>query len=95
VIRVIGYISIILGILTWVYVLVSPRGLSEWLRMRIVHKALLQEVEELKAQNQTLQREIRSIRDDPLYLEYLARSELGMIREGELLFILPSSPGLP
>ena len=94
-IRLVGYISIILGLLTWVYALISPRGLSEWLQMRIVHKALLQEVEELKAQNRALQQEIRSVRDDPLYLEHLARSELGMIRKGEVLFIVPSSPEFP
>ena len=42
----------------------------------------------LKQKNDRLREEIRRYRDDPSAIEALAREELGLMREGELLFIV-------
>ena len=85
------YIPLFFGLFVWFYVLFSPKGLPEFLRLLIVKKALEEEITELKEQNKLLQEELRKIKNDPLYLEHLARSQLGMIRDGEILIILPSN----
>jgi len=81
------------GLFVWFYAIFSPKGLPELLKLLIVKKALEEETMELKEQNKLLQEELHKIRTDPLYLEHLARSQLGMIRDGEILIILP--PNLP
>jgi len=84
-------IPLFFGLFVWFYALFSPKGLPEFLKLLIVKKALEEEITELKEQNKLLQEELRKIKNDPLYLEHLARSQLGMIRDGEILIILPSN----
>ena len=48
----------------------------------------------LVEQNALLEAEVRALKDDPDSLEARARSELGMIREGETFFmVLPAASG--
>ncbi|MDB4976956.1 MAG: hypothetical protein JWN48_5297 [Myxococcaceae bacterium] len=51
-------------------------------RLRGDNVALTQDIERLN-------REVKSLRNDPEAVERIARDELGMIREGELLFQFP------
>lgn len=51
-------------------------------RMRAENVALLHDIEHLN-------REAKSLLNDPDAVERIARDELGMIREGELLFQFP------
>lgn len=46
----------------------------------------------IQAENQRLAEQL-SLQDDPQYLEYLARRELGLIKPGEVKYILP--PEMP
>ena len=47
----------------------------------------------LEKVNTDLAEEISLFRDDPATIEALARTELGMVREGETVYILPADPG--
>jgi cell division protein FtsB len=89
--RFLRYIPLSLGLFVWFYALFSPKGLPDFLKLLIIKRALQSEIMELKEQNKHLQEELRKIKTDPLYLEHLARSQLGMIRDGEILIILPSN----
>lgn len=40
----------------------------------------------LNLENNQLRREIIRLRDDPQYIEALARNEFGMVRKGELVY---------
>jgi cell division protein FtsB len=40
----------------------------------------------LQKENETLRERIRRIRDDDLYLEKIAREELGLVRPGEIVY---------
>ncbi|GEM_PF-1177861 len=71
----------------WIYSLFAPKGLPHLLKSKITEKAIRAEIAALQAEIKELEAEILRIRTDPLYLEYLARSQLGMIRQGEILFI--------
>jgi len=48
------------------------------------------EVEALRARQADLTRTIDRLRNDPLYIEKLAREEMGMVREGETVLKFPS-----
>jgi cell division protein FtsB len=41
---------------------------------------------QLQAENETLRRQIRAIRNDPDYIENLARNDLGLIGPDEVVF---------
>ncbi len=69
--------------------ILDDRGLP---RYRVL-KAELGEVQEanerLEAEVRALEREVEALRSDPEAIERVARDELGMIREGELVFQFP------
>jgi len=44
----------------------------------------------LRAQQEQLARTVDRLRNDPLYIEKLAREEMGMVREGETVLKFPS-----
>jgi len=43
-------------------------------------------IEELEKENETLRTEITKLKTDPLYIEKIAREQLGMIRQGEIIY---------
>ena len=67
-----------------------------WQMRRDMHVAE-REVEALRAKQADLTRTIDRLRNDPLYIEKLAREEMGMVREGETVLKFPSqnSPTTP
>jgi cell division protein FtsB len=68
--------------------LVGDRGLMETLRARRQHQELVTSIERLRAENARLRDEARRLRSDPSTIEALARQELGLIKPGEMLFIV-------
>ncbi|HSK10800.1 MAG TPA: septum formation initiator family protein [Vicinamibacterales bacterium] len=75
--------------------LVGDRGLMETLRARRQHQELVLAIERLRAENQRLREEARRLKSDPATIEALARQELGLIRPGELLFIIRDGKPAP
>ena len=75
-----------------IYVLREDRRVEVRLRLRELDR-IEQECRKMKARNQELARQVRSM-DDPRYLEKAVRSELGWVRPGELVFHfrMPSNP---
>jgi len=43
----------------------------------------------LEESNVKLTRQVSLLRDDPVTIENLARTELGLVRDGETVYILP------
>ena len=68
--------------------LVGEKGLLESIRARRRHLELSSSIERLRADNAQLREEARRLLEDPSTIESLAREELGLIRPGELLFIV-------
>ena len=68
--------------------LVGERGLMETLRARRQHQELVAAIDRLRADNARLREEARRLRTDPAAIEALARQELGLIKPGEMLFII-------
>ena len=75
--------------------LVGERGLMETLRARRQHAELVASIDRLKAENGRLREEVRRLLSDPAAIEALARQELGLIKPGEMLFIIKDAKGAP
>lgn len=84
-------LNLLLGFATVVLMvdaLVGEKGLIARVRARAEYQKQFAAVEALKLENVKLREKAASLRDDPSAIEAVAREELGLIREGELLFIL-------
>jgi cell division protein FtsB len=54
--------------------------------MRKEEERCLAIVDDLKEKNRLLTAEIRRLREDPRYFESVARKELGLVREDEIIY---------
>jgi cell division protein FtsB len=79
-----GFVTIVLV----VDALVGDKGLLDTMRARRQHAEISTAIGRLKQDNNRLRDEIRRYREDPSAIEALAREELGLMREGEVLFIV-------
>lgn len=64
----------------------GDNGLIELKRLQRRHAALVQENEGLNQENARMYSSIDRLKNDPDYIENIARQELGMIRSDELIF---------
>lgn len=84
------------GLLGWVLAAVllmsfmfSQEGISELQRSRRRVAELEASIKRLEQENQQLESEIRSLKESTFALERIAREDLGMAREGEIVYMLP------
>ena len=75
-----------------VYSAVGERGFVRLIRMVDQRDELRSTVRALQESNVELAEQVSLYRDDPATIEYLARTELGMVRDGETVFILSDRP---
>lgn len=68
--------------------IVGEKGLLETLRARRHHRELTAAVGRARSENDALRERSRRLKEDPATIEALAREELGLIRPGEMLFIV-------
>ncbi len=55
-------------------------------KLKAKDKALLEKVERLNIENERLSQENRMLKDDPVYIEEVAREKLKVARENEIVF---------
>ena len=67
---------------------VGEKGLIESMRARRQYREVAASLESLRRENGRLREHVRRLRDDPGAIESLAREQLGLIRPGEVLFII-------
>lgn len=79
---------IIIGLM-FTYAVFGNRGVLRILQAQEQKEALEQQLAELKQQQVQLKLEIERLQKDKNYWEQLARTKLGMVREGELIYHLP------
>jgi cell division protein FtsB len=68
--------------------LIGDKGLVETMRTRQERRELVTAIDRLRAENATLREQARRLREDPAMIESFAREHLGLIRPGEVLFIV-------
>jgi cell division protein FtsB len=67
------------------FILFSDKGLSDLFKLRSERDRLMNQNVQLKKENDTLYRTIERLRNDPEYIESVARKELGMIKKDEVI----------
>ena len=68
--------------------LIGDKGLTESINARRQYRDLQVSLEQLRQENAALREEKRRLNEDPEIIESLARQQLGLIRPGEIVFIL-------
>jgi len=86
--RLLNYVLVFVTVVLVVDALVGDKGLLDTMRARRQHAEISTAIGRLKQDNNRLRDEIRRYREDPSAIEALAREELGLMREGEVLFIV-------
>ncbi len=71
----------ILGVAIW-----GDKGILCALRANQQKDDLLRQIQVLESANQELRKEIEALKSNPRYLEAIARKELGMVRQDELVY---------
>jgi cell division protein FtsB len=81
---VLGFVTVVLV----VDALIGDKGLIDTFRARRQHDALATALADKRQENSRLREDIRRLKEDPGAIEALARQDLGLIRQGEVLFIV-------
>ena len=68
--------------------LIGDKGLTESMNAQRQYRELQASLEQIRRENATLREEKRRLNEDPATIESLARQELGLIKPGEIVFIL-------
>ncbi len=74
-------VALILG-----FAFFGERGILHMVKLSSQKDTLSAKVAEVESQNEQLRVEIASLRGDRRYIERIARTELGMVRDDELVF---------
>ncbi|WP_321365783.1 septum formation initiator family protein [uncultured Desulfuromusa sp.] len=75
--------------LMFAYAVFGSRGVLRIFQAEKQKQDLQQQLAELQQQQQQLRNTIERLQKDKTYWEQLARTKLGMVREGELIYHLP------
>jgi cell division protein FtsB len=86
--RLLNYVLVFVTAVLVVDALVGDKGLLDTLHARRQHEALAASLSQKRQENARLRDEIRRLKEDPGAIESLAREELGLMREGEVLFVV-------
>ncbi|MCF6265328.1 MAG: septum formation initiator family protein [Desulfuromusa sp.] len=81
---------LIVILLMFAYAVFGSRGVLRIFQVQQQKQELQQQLADLKQQQQQLRTEIERLQKDKTYWEQLARTKLGMVREGELIYYLPN-----
>jgi cell division protein FtsB len=90
-------LNLVLGFATAVLLIdafVGDKGLLEGRRARAAYQQAEAQLHALQAENARLRETMRRYNDDPRAKEALARTELGYVRTGEVLFIIRDVPAV-
>jgi cell division protein FtsB len=78
-------ISVLLLLGLFFFIIVSEHGLADLRYIKKERDRLVEENQKRTATNQAISVEIHRLKHDPAYIESIARQELGMIGEDEII----------
>ncbi len=84
-------VLLVLIALMFVYAVFGNRGVLRILQAQKQKSELEQQLSQLQQEHQQLREEIERLQTDKTYWEQLARTKLGMVREGELIYHVPDT----
>lgn len=80
----------VMAIMTVPTLVLDEQGLPRYRHLRSELEELRESNDELVREIAALKREIDALRRDPGYVERIARDELGMVRDEEIVFQFPA-----
>lgn len=86
--KVLNYLFVFVTLILLVDALAGQKGLVETIRARRQSRDLATSLEQVRQENARLRELVRLLREDDPTIESIARQELGLIRPGEVLFIV-------
>lgn len=86
--RALNFLLVFAAVVLLADALVGERGLVATTRARRVSGELSAKVDRVRRENQQLRDAAKRLREDPTTIESLAREELGLIRQGEVLVVV-------
>lgn len=84
--KTLGWCAMIVLILLVFFIFYGENGYWDQQSIQFQKKSILLENEAIDAENRKIERKIHRLKTDLGYIEYIARHELGMLAEGELVF---------
>jgi cell division protein FtsB len=78
-------ISVLLLLTLFFFIIVSEHGLADLRFLKKERDRLVEENNNISRENQAISVEIGRLKHDPVYIESIARKELGMIGEDEII----------
>lgn len=85
-------ISALLLLVLFFFIIVSEQGLADLRFLKEERSRLVAENQKLTGINQAISVEIDRLKHDPAYIESIARQELGMIGENEIILKPQNAP---
>ena len=73
------------------HVALGPNGMVAYMHKRAEYRKLQSEIHSLEVENQELQQQVERLRSDPETIEREAREQLRYARPGETIYTLPSA----
>ena len=86
--RILNYVLALVTVVLVVDALVGDKGLLETIRARRQYAEVETALAARRQENARLRDDVRRLKEDPASVEAIAREELGLIRPGEVLFIV-------
>ncbi|MFO7813221.1 MAG: septum formation initiator family protein [Pelovirga sp.] len=83
-------VLLVLILLMAAYAVFGNRGVLRIVQAQRQQQELQQRLDEMQTRQQELRQEIERLNNDRDYWEQLARTRLGMVREGELIYFVPA-----
>ncbi|MFO0714524.1 MAG: septum formation initiator family protein [Sandaracinus sp.] len=80
---------LVLAIVSVPIMVLEPQGLPRYRSLEAELREIERDNDGLSHEVRRLDAEVRQLREDPAAMERIARDELGMVREGELVFQFP------
>ncbi len=81
----------IIGLFSFLLVIIfGDKGLADFHLLRLERDRLVESNETLVRENLSLYQQKVRLEKDPLYIEHVAREELGLVYAHDLVFIAPS-----
>ncbi|NTU60434.1 MAG: septum formation initiator family protein, partial [Deltaproteobacteria bacterium] len=71
--------------------LLGDQGLREVRRLRSERDRLQSEISQLRERSRTLEKTVQNLRENPDTVAAKARKDLGMVRKGETVYLLPEN----
>ncbi len=86
--RRIKLIIFLIFCLTVGWILFSPQGTIRYFKLRQEINTVREENRRLREENKNIRRELDRLKNDPAYLEEVARKKFGLIKKNEIIFDL-------